>query len=388
MTQPTTSPPFPAEEIRAWTPRWSPEQTDHTLAPLTVISDPDDHPAHTTTALAAHRPAHGDTAIHPTPLATAPAYLAHDVIRALGKHLPHPDTDPPWWISNADESWRVAAAWTRTLGIHHYIVCRAHRITGRHWEHLMALREHTRVHLTLIVSGPPPPALIDILAAVTHQVIDTFKEARQHRHAPPRHPAWSGYPWWQTAAPFPDDSDEPWYQLPPRPARPRSRPRAPTQSTQGHSNGPPPPEGSRSGPAAARPMTHAMSPQPGRQNTVAQRIHTRVAHPIHAAAVAIRTLTGHDTDQLPDLGVSTTRSRGQASLPDHVPDWAAVLVEAASTQTELQGYARPTRLFSLSPWDKRATEQAIQSCRLVAAPPVTHSTKRSRTRQPHRKDSP
>ncbi|ULR47834.1 hypothetical protein [Streptomyces deccanensis] len=81
-----------AATVTRWTPSWSPDHTDSSLPPITVINDPHDLPDYTITALASHHPATGRVAVHPTPLATAPAYLAHDLIRALGKH---PSTPAP-----------------------------------------------------------------------------------------------------------------------------------------------------------------------------------------------------------------------------------------------------------------------------------------------------
>ncbi|MEU6325166.1 hypothetical protein [Streptomyces sp. NPDC047009] len=62
----------PAEAIRKWMPQWSPDRTDPTLPPITVINDPHDQPAYTTSALAAHQPAQGQIAVHPPHWAPRP----------------------------------------------------------------------------------------------------------------------------------------------------------------------------------------------------------------------------------------------------------------------------------------------------------------------------
>ncbi|WP_435220558.1 hypothetical protein [Streptomyces sp. Tue6028] len=367
----------PADIPRQWTPHWSPEQTDPSLPPITLIHDPDDRPAHTTTALAAHQPAHGRITVHPTPLATAPAYLAHDLIRALGKHLPPPDIEPPWWVKNADEAWRVVAAWTQALGISHYIVCRAHRITGRHLEHLMALRERTRIHLTLVVSGPPPGALTGILNAVAHSQLDTLEAA--HRHLNTAHdtspPPADRYPWWQPA-PFPTPHDEPWYQLPRRPRRPAGLPYDSTTRLPSSDN----PPNAITLPA----LTHPADTSPHHE-TVARRIHTRVGHPLHAAAVAIRALAGYGTDQLTRLTIPTPH-HPQADLPADLPHWAHLLLEAARLHTDLQAFIRrdlpahhsgANRPFRFTDWELDHVAHATETCHLVAVP-VTRRTKTSR----------
>ncbi|MFJ2007778.1 hypothetical protein [Streptomyces chartreusis] len=363
MTSPATT---PDDTLRKWTPQWSPDHTDPALPPITLITDPHDRPAHTTTALAAHQPEHGCIAVHPTPLATAPAYLAHDLIRALGKHLPPPDIDPPWWTGNADESWRVAVAWTHALGIRHYIVCRAHRITSRHLEHLMALRERTRIRLTLIVSGPTPAALADILNAVSHRHLDTLEAAQHHLNtADHTTPPTDRYPWWQFT-PFPGPDDEPWFQLPPRPRRPAGQPGEITTSTRGTPTRLP----SHDNPPPATALT------PAQHDVVAQRIHTRIAHPVHAAAVAIRALTGYDTDQLPQFTLPTPH-RPHADLPAELPAWVRLLHDAARIHAELERFIRPDlpehlsgadRAFRLSVWEKNDVAHATETCHLVAAP--------------------
>ncbi|MFG3285295.1 hypothetical protein [Streptomyces sp. NPDC048111] len=371
------------ETLTQWQPTWSPDTTDPDLPPITLITDPHDHPDYTTTALAAHHPAAGRIAVHPTPLATAPAYLAHDLIRALGKHLPPPDTDPPWWTGNADESWRVAVAWTQALSISHYVICRAHRITSRHLEHLMALREQTRIQLTLIVSGPTPAALTTTLNAVSHRHIDTPEKARLHlRTAQQQTPTPADhFPWWHPAPPVAPEN-EPWYELPPRPPRPA----VPSHHTQ---NNPAPPPAGRPPTAIALPaFTHPDYPAPGHQ-AVAQRIHTRIAHPLHAAAVAARVLTGCDLDQLAQITLPTPQ-RPSADLPVDLPAWMLPLQQAARIHTELQGHTRtglPPHLagtdkpFRITLREQDDIANATDFCRLTPAPTRTRPNKpRKRTR--------
>ncbi|MFD0391861.1 hypothetical protein ACFQ3Z_00490 [Streptomyces nogalater] len=207
-----------------------------------MITDLHDQPSYTTTALASHQPEAGRIAVHPTPLATAPAYLAHDLIRALGKHLPPPGIDPPWWTTNAESSWRVTAAWTQALHINHYVICRAHRITGRHLEHLMALRERTRARLTLVVSGPPPAVLTSILNAVPHHSITTLEAARQHLNTGSESLTNTSatYPWWHRAPSLPPTTN-PGMRFPRAPGTPPGDPTPPPPVPMALRSGTPPP---------------------------------------------------------------------------------------------------------------------------------------------------
>ncbi|MEU6325165.1 hypothetical protein [Streptomyces sp. NPDC047009] len=271
-------------------------------------------------------------------------------------------------------------AWTQTLGIGHYIVCRAHRITGRHLEHLMALREHARIRFTLIVSGPPPTALTELLGAVAHHNLDNPEAAHRHLHTihQPGPPS-DRYAWWQPT-PFPNPHDEPWYQLPPRPRHPRGHPGEITTSTRGTPTRLP----SHDNPPPAITLTSA------HHDVVAQRIHTRVANPVYAAAVAIRTLTGYGTDQLPQL-LLPTPAEPRADLPAQLPAWAALLQDAARIYTDLQGYIRPdlpahlsgaNRPFQLTSWERNDVAHATETCRLITAPaPATRPNSPRRQRR-------
>jgi hypothetical protein len=109
---------------------------------------------------------------------------------------------------------------------------------------------------------------------------------------------------------------------------------------------------------------------------VAQRIHSRIAHPVHAAAVAIRVLAGYDTDQLSQITIPTPQ-RPRADLPPDLPAWVLPLQDAARIYTELQGHIRtdlPAHLsgtdkpFRLATWERDDVARATETCRLVEAP--------------------
>ncbi|MEV6774715.1 hypothetical protein [Streptomyces syringium] len=118
------------------------------------MHDPRDDHAFMAAALAAHTPARGRITVHPTPVASAPFSLAHDLLRSMGKHLPVTGSeDEAYWVGNTETAWRAVAAWMLALR-----VTRAHRISSRHFEYLFALRELTGIRLTLLCHGLLPPA--------------------------------------------------------------------------------------------------------------------------------------------------------------------------------------------------------------------------------------
>ncbi len=156
----------------SWRPTWSPGRAGPGLPPLTVVHDPHDDYAFMAAALTSHTPALGRVTVHPTAVASAPASLAHDLLRSMGKHLPPAGSeDGTYWTGNTETAWRAVAAWVFSLRIGHVIVTRAHRISSRHFEYLFALRELTGIRLTLLCNGPLPPVLAAALAVLPHEAV-------------------------------------------------------------------------------------------------------------------------------------------------------------------------------------------------------------------------
>ncbi|AKA08295.1 hypothetical protein SAZ_42405 [Streptomyces noursei ZPM] len=179
------------------------------------------------------------------------------------------------------------------------------------------------------------------------------------------------------ARPFPGADDEAWYPLPPPPRIPRGEPEEATPSFRG----PPTRLPSHDNPPPDTTLDSA------HHDVIAQRIHTRIAHPLYAAAVAIRALTGYGTDQLPHL-LLPTPAEPRADLPAQLPQWAALLQHAARLYTDLQGYIRPdlpahlsgaNRPLRLTSWERNDVAHATETCRLIAAP--TPATRPNPTRR-------
>ncbi|WP_240677597.1 hypothetical protein [Actinacidiphila soli] len=353
----------------SWKPTWSPGHTRPGLPPLTVVHDPHDDHAFMAAALAAHTPALGRITVHPTPVASAPAALAHDLLRSLGKHLPLAGSeDGTYWTGNTETAWRAVAAWTLALRIGHVIVTRAHRISSRHFEYLFALRELTGIRLTLLCHGPLPPALAAALAALPHEEAHTLAAA--HRALGTPEPA-DRFAWREAGEQFPPHEGEPCFLLPTR--------RTPGR---GHIE------------AAVRRLGRAVLPLPaaGRfppepdEHTalLAHRLHTRIAHPVHAAALAVRIFTGCPATQ---LQLPAAHKAPPARGPERpAPSWAVDLLEAARRFGQLEGRQHSNLPLRLSPWDHGAVTEAAHACGLhehQAPGPKRHSAATtSRSRRP------
>lgn len=351
-----------------WRPAWSPGRTRPGLPPLTVVHDVGDDYAFMAAALAAHTPQAGRITVHPTPVAGAPASFAHDVLRSIGKHLPTPgNQDAVGWAAQAEIAWRAAAAWMSALRIGHVVVTRTHRISSRHFEHLFALRELTGMHLTLLCHGPVPPALAAALNALAHEQVRTLAAAHRALAAtePVDPPTAARFAWWEAAAQFPPRPGEPCFLLPTR----RTPSRTDLQAA------------SRRLDAAVLPLPAAgrFPPEPDEHTTLlAHRLHARIAHPVHAAALALRILTGRLQAQLPHPTMPGTDTRTEPGRWTGTPTWAADLIEAGGCFGNLDRPPRAEGLLRLSGWDQTAVTEAARTCALHELP--APGSQRGRTR--------
>lgn len=346
----------------AWKPTWSPGHTRPGLPPLTVVHDPHDDHAFMAAALAAHTPAAGRITVHPTPVASAPASLAHDLLRSMGKHLPAVGgEDGTYWTGNTETAWRAVAAWMLSLRIGHVIVTRVHRISSRHFEYLFALRELTKIRLTLLCHGPLPPVLAAALTALPHEQAHTLAAARRAVGAPaPPSPA-SRFAWWEADEQFPPHEGEPCFLLPTRHATGRGVIEAAARRL-GRT-------------VLPLPSAGRFPPEPDEPTALlAHRLHTRIAHPVHAAALAVRVFAAQ-------MDLPARTGRGQRL---QTPSWAVDLLEAARHFGQLEGYADNTSL-PLRSWDHAAVTEAAHACGLHehrAPGPKRHAAPTSRSRRP------
>ncbi|MFB6815406.1 hypothetical protein ACFCV8_12780 [Streptomyces sp. NPDC056347] len=306
-------------------------------------------------ALAAHSPALGRITVHPTPVASAPAALAHDLLRSMGKHLPLAGSeDGTYWTGNTETAWRAVAAWILALRIGHVIVTRAHRVSSRHFEHLFALAELTKIRLTLLCHGSPPPVLATALAALPHEQVHSLAVARRAVGAPaPALPPPEGrFAWWEANGQFPPHEGEPCFLLPTR--------RTPGR---GHIE------------AVARrlgrvvlplPAAGRFPPEPDEPTALlAHRLHARIAHPVHAGALVVRIFTGCPAAQLQlPAAQKAPPARPNRGPEGPAPSWAVDLIEAARRFGQLEAREHSARPLRLSPWDRAGVTEAAHACGL------------------------
>ncbi|PJE97350.1 hypothetical protein CUT44_12935 [Streptomyces carminius] len=142
-----TAPTLPAATAqRAATP-----PAASTAWPVRLLLDGDDDHAVHRAAYQWADPARGRITVDPTPHTTSPAYLALDVLRAMGRDgFSRPDSER----MSTDPAWRAVTCWTLACGLDEVIVLRAHRLTTERLRRLAAWRADTGIRLTLLAHIP------------------------------------------------------------------------------------------------------------------------------------------------------------------------------------------------------------------------------------------
>ncbi|MEV8457748.1 hypothetical protein AB0467_35030 [Streptomyces sp. NPDC052095] len=269
------------------------------------------------------------------------------------------------------------AAWALALRIGHLIVTRAHRISSRHFEYLFALRELTRIRLTLVCHGPLPPALATALATLRYEEAHTLAAAHHAFTMPAPPPLTGRFAWWEAGEQFPPREGEPCFLLPTR----RTFGRGMTEAA-----------ARRLGrtvlplPAARCPLPAArrFPPEPdGPTALLAHRLHTRIAHPVHAAALAMRIFTGCPAtqQQLPAAHTAPPAARPNRGPERPAPSWAVDLIDAARFFGQREGRQHSAHPLRLSPWDQAGVTEAAHACGVVEHP-VPRSSRRPAARTP------
>ncbi|MFD9149696.1 carboxymuconolactone decarboxylase family protein [Streptomyces diastaticus] len=148
------------------TPPRTPQQPAAPAAPpvrLLLDSD-DDHAVHRAAYQWAD-PAQGRITVDPTPHTTSPAYLALDVLRAMGRDgFLRPEAER----MSTDPAWRAVTCWTLACGgLDEVIMLRAHRLTTERLRRLAAWRADTGIRLTLLAHTPEQTDLQRLLEHLT-----------------------------------------------------------------------------------------------------------------------------------------------------------------------------------------------------------------------------
>jgi hypothetical protein len=147
MTAPTL-PPVPASTPPPAAP---PSSAARVTGPVRLLLDGDDDQAVHRAAYQWADPARGRITVDPTPHTTSPAYLALDVLRAMGRDtFARPEAER----MSTDPAWRAVTCWTLACGLDEVIVLRAHRLTTERLRRLSAWRADTGIRLTLLAHTP------------------------------------------------------------------------------------------------------------------------------------------------------------------------------------------------------------------------------------------
>ena len=310
------------------------------IGEVTLVVDQWDDVQSTRAALQAHLPAEGRITVQPTPASGSPAALAHDVLYALGKRLaPGPDT-PDVWLDSVNPAWLAAAAWSAATGLRHVLVTRAHLLTARRIDQLLAWRETTGVQLTLLWQTSPhrlPPALARVKCRVSGQhQLELVLHAAGPKPARPFFPPTSAMPAAGTAAA--SAAEQPT-------ARPRPAWFAPSTPPQAHAC---------AGAAATAPQVSASAAREVAPQDVAAL--TAVAHPLIAGALSVLAFTRagpgvlhwtRDLDITADVCAIKTHTPGHRQCQLHtVPAWAQPLLAGARAQHRSSGRPPEETLFT------------------------------------------
>lgn len=317
------------------------------LPAVTVIIDNDDHPDWTAAAHGAHDPAMGRLTVDPSPANGAPAALAHDLLYALGKRLPQGGETYGTWADSQRPAWNAVATWIITHHIGHLIVCRTDRLTAARQRQLLALRERTGIHLTVLWHRPVGPALRTLLEETPYRLVDALPQARIALSQPGYSPTATKRAG-QQRAPEPPHRQDTGQWITPR------TPPAGTVVDR-------PARAQCQGAPRLTSMTSGAPPTRGHDRTpadvLAARLNT-VAHPLHATALTIHAVTGAGIDQLAlirDIDINETATA--VKVHDHaahrkcqlypLPTWTRPLIRAAGIHRQLNDRTPDSPLLPL-----------------------------------------
>lgn len=317
-------------------------------------------------ALDAHQPACGRITVAPTPSSDRPAALAHDVLYALGKRLDSGPGSTDAWLDSVHPAWQAAAAWSAATGVRHVVVTRAHLLTARRIDHLLAWRETTGLQLTLLWQTSPrrlPPAL----AGMKRRLSSPGRlQAVLHTPGPlPSRPSSPPGPAPPTTAPAPAQGQSA--------VLPQLTWSAPTAAIPAH------PCASAAATAQQEDAVPAKAVAPTDVSVLA-----RVAHPLIAGALSVLAFTDtppgtlrwmRDLDITADVDTVKTHTSDHLGCRLHtVPAWAQPLLAAARAHHRLSGRQPEEYLFTpvliAGAWPLRAHASRLPTLDLALPPRV------------------
>ncbi|MFD7527437.1 hypothetical protein ACFV8E_07425 [Streptomyces sp. NPDC059849] len=120
------------------------------IPPLALITDVVDDVALARAARCWANPHDGRITVDPTPATSTSAFLARDILAALGRTAYVPTHGR---VITAQPAWRAASCWITIDDIRQMAVLRAHLLTPERAEQLSALRKVTGIRLILVASG-------------------------------------------------------------------------------------------------------------------------------------------------------------------------------------------------------------------------------------------
>ncbi|OIJ95028.1 hypothetical protein BIV24_09815 [Streptomyces colonosanans] len=301
---------------------------------VTIVVDEPDDLFYTRAALHAHRPAEGRITVQPTPASASPAALAHDMLYALGKRLAPGPNSPDVWLDSVNAAWLAAAAWGVAMGVRHVVVPRAHLLTIRRIDQLLAWHESTGAQLTLLWQKAPrglPPALARVERRISGR--DRFEAL--------------------LAEPGP---------IPAPPSLPPALP-ATAMAVAARQSSAPQPRGTRAAPKRPHPCAGALATAQLVQAVPAIGVASEgsaalaaLVHPLIAGALSVLafTQTGlgslrftRDLDISGDVCVIKLHGAGHRHCPLHaVPAWARPLLAGARAHHRLMARSPRESVFS------------------------------------------
>ncbi|MFC8230632.1 hypothetical protein [Streptomyces sp. NPDC057287] len=307
---------------------------------VAIVVDERDDLFYTRAALHAHRPEEGRITVQPTPAGGSSAALAHDMLYALGKRLaPGPDS-PDVWLDAANAAWLAAAAWGVASGVRHVVVPRAHLLTDRRIDQLLAWRELTGAQLTLLWQRAPhwmPSALAQVERRISGR--DQFEALLNEPGPIPARPSFPPSPAAMTGPAVMLARQPPARQ--PRDARPASlTPR-------------------RRPPPCAGATATAQLVQASRPVVIASEdadALTTLAHPLIAAALSVLVFTQahlgslrftRDLDIAGDVSAIKLHEASHRRCPLYaVPVWARLLLAGARAYHRLAAHPPGVSVFA------------------------------------------